>query len=289
MITVILNAFKRQDYLKQQIDCVFSQTVPAKFVMVWNNGDELALHGYGDRVMIANHSHNLGVWSRFAYAINAETEYVCILDDDTFPAPRFFEACLDQMRQKPALLGARGLRFLSSSRYHPFISYGWDMPNEKSEVVDIVGHAWFFKREWLSTFWREIPMPGTSRLVGEDMHFSFMLQKYLGIPTMVPPHPVDNPEVWGSNPELAIRLGTSIEAVSQDEGALTRFDTALRYCTSRGFTLCRDKSETAINGLVIGPGVSRINLIRKLASKYPRFGKWGRMIQRKLATKNIHI
>jgi hypothetical protein len=86
-----------------------------------------------------------------------------------------------------------------------------------------------------------------------------------------------------------MRLGTSIEAVSQDEGALTRFDTALRYCTSQGFTLCRDKSETAINGLVIGPGVSRINLIRKLASKYPRLGKWGRMIQLKLAKKNIHI
>jgi len=289
MITVVLNAFKRQAYLKEQIDCVFSQTVPAKIVMIWNNGSQINLGAYGEKVMIANHSLNLGVWSRFAYAINAETEYICMLDDDTFPAPRFFESCLDHMNQKPALLGARGLRFLSSSRYHPFISYGWDMPNDKAELVDIVGHAWFFKREWLSVFWREMPPLGTSRLVGEDMHFSFMLQKYLGIPTMVPPHPSENPEIWGSDPELAMRLGTSKEAVSQDEGALNRFDAALRYCVSQGFLLCKDRPETTLNSLVIGPGVSRIRLIKKLANKYPKLGKWGRMIQRKLAKNNIHI
>ena len=111
MITVVLNAFKRQQYLKQQIDCVLSQTVPAERVLIWNNGEELDLHGFGDKVMVANNSHNLGVWSRFAYAINAETEYVCMLDDDTFPAPRFFESCLQQMEKEPALLGARGLCF----------------------------------------------------------------------------------------------------------------------------------------------------------------------------------
>jgi glycosyltransferase involved in cell wall biosynthesis len=289
MITVVLNAFKRQQYLKQQINCVQSQTVPASRVLIWNNGEELSLHGYGDKVMIANNSHNLGVWSRFAYAINAETEYVCILDDDTFPAPRFFESCLQQMGREPALLGARGLRFLSASRYHPFVSFGWDAPNEQAEVVDIVGHAWFFKREWLGVFWRELPPLGTSRLVGEDMHFSFMLQKHLGIRTMVPPHPVAEPAIWGSDPELAMRLGTSKEAVSQGEEALSKFDKALRHCTSHGFGLCKDEAEMAPSGVVIGPGVTRIRFIKRLATKYPRLGTWGRIIQRKLAEKNIHI
>lgn len=289
MITVVLNAFKRQQYLGQQIDCVFSQTMPAERVVIWNNGEALDVHEYGDKVMVANNSHNLGVWSRFAYALNAETEYVCMLDDDTFPGPGFFESCLQQMEKEPALLGARGLRFLSSSRYHPFVSFGWDAPNEKAEVVDIVGHAWFFKREWLSTFWRELPPLGSSRLVGEDMHFSFMLQKYLGIRTMVPPHPVSDPSIWGSNPELAVRLGTSKEAVSQGQEALRKFDTALRHCTSSGFALCKDKLETASTGLVIGPGVTRLRFVKRLAQKYPRLGDLGRMIQSKLAQKNIHI
>jgi glycosyltransferase involved in cell wall biosynthesis len=289
MITVILNAFKRQQYLTQQIESVLSQSCAVDKVLVWNNGEALDLSEFGDKVMVANNSNNLGVWSRFAYAVNAETEYVCVLDDDTFPAPRFFESCLRQMAVEPALLGARGLRFLSSSRYHPFISFGWDAPNEKAEVVDIVGHAWFFKREWLATFWRELPKLSTSRLVGEDMHFSFMLQKYLGIRTIVPPHPNSDLSIWGSDPNLAMKLGTAKEAVSQGCDALRKFDEALRRCTSNGFRLHKDMAHTATVGLVVGPGVNRIRFVKYLASKYPVLGNLGRALQRKLAKKNIHI
>ncbi len=289
MITVVLNAFKRQQYLDKQIECVLSQSAPVERVLVWNNGEKLDVNKFGDKVMVANNSHNLGVWSRFAYATNAETEYVCMLDDDTFPAHRFFENCLAQMELEPALLGARGLRFLSPTRYHPFISFGWDAPNEKAEVVDIVGHAWFFKREWLGVFWHELPPLGTSRLVGEDMHFSFMLQKHLGVRTMVPPHPLTDRSIWGSDPDLAMRLGTSKEAVSQGDEALRKFDVALRRCTVNGFKLCKDAAETAPVGVLIGPGIARIRFVKRLAAKFPRLGAWGRAIQRRLAEKNIHI
>lgn len=289
MITVVLNAFKRQQHLPQQIECVLSQTVPAERVLVWNNGEAICLDGLHEKVMVANNSHNLGVWSRFAYAVNAETEYVCILDDDTFPSPRFFESCLQQMAKEPALLGARGLRFLSSTRYHPFTSFGWDAPNEQAEVVDIVGHAWFFRREWLGAFWRELPELGSSRLVGEDMHFSFMLQKHLGIRTMVPPHPTSDMSVWGSDPVLAIKLGTSKEAVSQGDEALLKFDKALRHCTSNGFLLCKDTLETLPAAVVIGPGVSRVRFLKKLAARFPSLGNWGRSLRDKLAKRNIHI
>ena len=289
MITVVLNAFKRQQYLQKQINCVLSQTVPAQKILVWSNGVKLDIENSGEQVVIANNSENFGVWSRFTYALNAETEYICMLDDDTFPGNRFFENCLKQMSIEPALLGARGLRFLSNYRYHPFRSFGWDSPNEKAEVVDIVGHAWFFKREWLSAFWHELPPLGSSRLVGEDMHFSAMLQKYLGIKTMVPPHPVSDYSLWGSDPELAVLLGTSKEAVSQGEEALLKFDAALKRYTENGFSLCKDDEKTASPGVVIGPGVTRIKFIKKLASRYPKLGRWGRSLQRMLAKKNIHI
>ena len=42
-------------------------------------------------------------------------------------------------------------------------------------------------------------------------------------------------------------------------------------------------------GVVIGPGVTRIRFIKRLTTKYPRLGNWGRALQRKLAQKNIHI
>jgi hypothetical protein len=289
MITVILNAYKRQQFLEQQISCVLSQTVSPECILVWNNGDELDLKLYGDKVMIANHSHNTGVWSRFAYALNAQTEYVCILDDDTFPESKFFESCLKQMATEPALLGTRGLRFLSSSKYAPNIQIGWNAPNEKTEVVDIVGHAWFFKRVWLSAFWRELPTIGTSRLVGEDMHFSFMLQKYLGVRTMVPPHPLSEPEIWGSNPELGVVVGTSKDAISLGDDSLNKFDIAFRHYTSSGFKLCKDGSGARWEGTIVGPGVSNITFFRIIAQKVPPLAKLGRWVKKKLAEYKLHI
>jgi hypothetical protein len=76
---------------------------------------------------------------------------------------------------------------------------GWpDGGNNKHTLeVDLVGHSWFFKKEWLSHMWREIPNPKYNTC-GEDMHFSYMLQKYAGIKTYVPPHPNDDKEMWGS-------------------------------------------------------------------------------------------
>jgi len=86
-----------------------------------------------------------------------------------------------------------------------------------------------------------------------------------------------------------MKLGTSKEAVSQGDEALRKFDTALRHCTSNGFRLCKDGADTPSVGVVIGPGVTRIRFIKRLAAKHPWLGKWGRALQRKLAEKNIHI
>ena len=73
-------------------------------------------------------------------------------DDDTIPGKKWFENCLETIKQNEGLLGTQGLRFKSKTRYSPNICIGWDNPNIKTEKVDIVGHCWFFKREWLSTF-----------------------------------------------------------------------------------------------------------------------------------------
>ena len=53
---------------------------------------------------------NLGVWARFAYAINADTEYICVFDDDTIPGKKWFENCLETMKTHRGLLGCRGVR-----------------------------------------------------------------------------------------------------------------------------------------------------------------------------------
>ena len=94
------------------------------------------------------------------------------------------------------------------------ICIGRDNPNSKTEKVDIVGHCWFFKREWLSTFWRELPPNDFSNIAGEDIHFSYTIQKYLGLETFVPPHPPNDFDLWGSNPKLANLLGNDNKGIS---------------------------------------------------------------------------
>ena len=78
--------------------------------------------------------------------------------------------------------------------------------------VDLVGHAWFFKREWLQYLWREKPATWDN---GEDIQFSYTAQKYGGIRTYCPPHPNDDIEKYGSI--LGNELGIDIKATSTNQ------------------------------------------------------------------------
>ena len=286
-ITVVLNGYKRQEFLNYQINAVKNQTIPPNEILIWNNGDYIDFRDVDKNIVIANSSKNFGVWSRFSFALNAETEYICVLDDDTMPGKRFFENCLSTMKISPGLLGARGLRFFSKNRYQPHKSFGWDNPNEDLKVVDIVGHAWFFKREWLSYFWRELPLCNSSRMVGEDIHFSYTLKKYAGINTIVPPHPLKNKDYWGSDPVLALKLGTGLESISQNDAALNKFDRVLSIYTSAGFRLYKEEKNQ--KHLVIGPGISRFAILKKIADKIPFLKKYGKNLETFLASRHIHI
>ena len=121
-------------------------------------------------------------------ALNSRNEFICVFDDDTIPGKNWIKNCLQTLEKQNGLLGARGVRF-ASKKYIVGEEFGWSNPSNEIEQVDIVGHSWFFKREWLSYFWREIPNFNELSFVGEDIHFSYVLQKYLGLNTYVPPHP----------------------------------------------------------------------------------------------------
>jgi hypothetical protein len=61
---------------------------------------------------------------------------------------------------------------------------------------------------------------------GEDISFSYMLQKN-GIKTYVPPHPKDNIEMYGSDPQKARQYGTDSAAISMDFSSAVVFDSIL--------------------------------------------------------------
>lgn len=208
-ISVILNGYKRGKNLKEQVDALNSGSVKPSEIMLWYNAPEdqsEVNYEIMESVPTAFCNLNLGVWARFAFALNAHHEFVCVFDDDTIPGSRWLENCLTTINTHNGLLGTVGLLYPvpnppeHSSYFERYVRFGWidSGNNDKVVEVDLVGHSWFFRKEWLSHFWREIPDMNKYKIAREDMHFSYMLQKYAGIKTYVPPHPRNDKSLWGS-------------------------------------------------------------------------------------------
>ena len=69
------------------------------------------------------------------------------------------------MSIKEGILGSAGVT-LNSDKYIDHVRCGWPSQNKETTRVDLVGHAWFFKRDWLQYLWREKPTTWDN---GEDI------------------------------------------------------------------------------------------------------------------------
>lgn len=234
-ITAVLNLFKRPQNLHRQIAAVLTQSAKPHDLMIWqNDGCELPSNIDLTGTAFARCNRNLGVWSRFAFALNAKTEFVCILDDDTIPGSNWFKNCLATMDAVNGLIGTCGVKFCQSSSYMPIQRTGWPTPSNEIKQCDIVGHSWFFRREWLSYFWSEMPEITQSTITGEDMHFSYMLQKSK-IDTFTAPHPIHDRSYWGSLDGKA--LGTERNGISMTKEGMREIQNTLPLYVNKGFRL----------------------------------------------------
>jgi len=213
-ITVILNAYRRPYNLKMQLDAIRNQTNPPKQIWVWVNYHEdnkdFDFKRLGaDRVF--HNDYNWKFYGRFAAALLADTEYIAIYDDDTIPGSKWHENCLNTMKTHEGILGTAGV-ILSGNRYVLHDRCGWPTQNAEVTPVDLVGHGWFFKREWLRYLWLEKPTTWDN---GEDIQFAFMAKIHGGIQTYCPPHPADDHELHGSI--LGNELGIDVKATSNNQ------------------------------------------------------------------------
>lgn len=248
-ICVVLNGYKRPEYLSRQVDSIRGQSIYPNEIFYWQNSlRDVCYDDYCSESLISSRSnHNFGVWSRFAYALNSKSEYICIFDDDTIPGSMWLENCISTYSQYPGLLGTIGLIFNPNNDSSSNVNYvrncrvGWDAPNEKTVQVDIVGHSWFFHRDLLSVFWRELPDLSQSMSVGEDIHFSYMIQKYTKYKVYVPPHPSENKEMWGSL--FGWELGNDARATAGY--AIPEMVSTLQKYIQKGFKpICADSANS---------------------------------------------
>jgi len=241
-ISVIVNCFRRFESLKMQLDSIESQTIKPHEILLWVNAsdvfkkfDKNIFNKY--RTVISN--YNYGVWSRFSHVFNTSGDYVCIFDDDTIPGKKWFENCINQMQKEEALYGTRGVIF-NDYNYTIKEDVGWHSANLETKQVDIVGHSWFFPRYYISSFWKDAIIPN-SLLCGEDIHFSYSIQKYLNKKTLVPPHPKHDLDMWGSIPKYGWEFGADNNAISRNPNHLNMFSKALNEYKQKGFKLINCK------------------------------------------------
>lgn len=214
-ITVVLTAYKRQNYLPEQIEAIKRQTVKPVEIWVWSNlsdDDLIDVSDLADRVICSN--SNFSFWGRFAVAAMARTQFVAFFDDDVLPQPRWFENCLDTIeRGQDGILGGSGVILPISGGYSSKLKAGWNgVHSEQTTEVDLVGHAWFMRKDYLKYMWFEEPLNWEN---GEDIHLSFMALKHGNIKTLVPPHPEHNLDLWSCRPDFGKVVGRTNVATSK--------------------------------------------------------------------------
>ncbi len=220
-VTTILNVYKRLPYLEDQLQSIRNQTVPTDIWIDYTiaEGNEFYdLTEFGPDLKINAHiNQNLYHFGRFYYALNVKTPYVFICDDDIIPGEKYIENCIREIEENgDCLLGGYGLVLdPKENKYKPLRTYGWCSITSggipKTVDVDFVGHCWFIKTEYLKYIAYEQPL---THLNGEDMHFSYMLQKHANIPVKVISQDPRDPSGWICDPRKGMRYGTDKHATS---------------------------------------------------------------------------
>ena len=115
-------------------------TVKPETTLLWYNypGEDFeVIYDVSSQIPTSLNTHNYGVWARFAFALNVDTEYICVFDDDTIPGSKWFENCLNTMKTHEGLLGTSGHLYsipappVPTTFFEHYLRFGWTHNNEK--------------------------------------------------------------------------------------------------------------------------------------------------------------
>lgn len=196
-VSVILNGYNRGYLLNKQIESVRNQTLKPNEIMIWyNKGEKEQIKINDHDIKVVYSDFNFKFHGRFAFALLAKSDYISIFDDDVIPGKMWLEHSLEYCKKLNGIIGSSGV-YLKSDNYENNIKYGYNGVRNINDVkeVDLVGHTWVFKREWLHYMWIEYPVSWDN---GEDIQFSYSCKKYGNIKTYVPPL-TENKDNWGNS------------------------------------------------------------------------------------------
>lgn len=220
-VTTILSIYKRLPIFPQQVTSIQAQSIPSDIWVDYTVPLEADMQDLSLIIPQAkfniHYKQNLYHIGRFYYALNVNTEYVFICDDDQLPGSQYFEECINYIESnEDCVIGGYGVVLDPKvPGYNPKLNFGWGslLSGGDSNVryVDFVGHSWFMRTKNLKVICNEAPYNITN---GEDIFFGYIIQKYLKLPLVVLPHKVEAPKLWSSDVNFAMKNGSDGNATS---------------------------------------------------------------------------
>ena len=240
-ISIILNVYKRPDTLESQISAILNQSVSIKpeNIHIWYNKSEIAQYAPKNNKNKTYYANwNTKFFGRFLIPFLIKTKYIAVFDDDILPQKDWLKNCLKSMQDKEGIYGGSGVLLNSKSGYRPHTKFGWNGSHlNEIKRVDLVGHAWFFKQEWIKYMWMEKPISWDN---GEDIMFSYLCQKYGNINTFVPPHPKENKNLWSTDLNFAAKIGSDSNSTWKKSGHMELRDHVVKECINKGWKITID-------------------------------------------------
>lgn len=238
-ISVLITSYKRPHTLSQQIEAVRNQSITPKNIVVWHNGSDIK----PDMKVLRDVDYvfcksNWGVWPRMEFCRNFDTEFCCVLDDDTIPGRRALEVCHEAWVQTGGVVGGNGVIFEEGTR-GPRRYVGSAGHRDEPYRVDIVGHLWFFKRELLWEY-SASDAPRNPRC-GEDYHWSYTTYNNCWVPR----RDSADSETWTS---LNPTLGTDEVALYLQEGAEDEKEVCHNFYLKHGWQTLYEKANANLVG-----------------------------------------
>ena len=187
MINVILTVWKRNN-LEEQLEAISKQTADISEVYVYQNESHVDISHLKSKYNF-NHVHskdmNFKFHGRFTLPLLFTSEYTVIFDDDTIPNVGWLKHCLEVSKKRNCIVGGNG-------RNYSGIGDRDCCGGHEDVAVDIVGHCWFFKTEWIHHMWRD---PVVTFDNGEDIQLCASAKVYGDIDSYFPSQ--SSPEIWG--------------------------------------------------------------------------------------------
>ena len=240
-VTAILTVYRRGEYLAAQVEALRAQSVPPEEIWVWCNDGGVPIEDVSalvERVVVSN--SNWTFWGRFALAGLVRTEHVALYDDDVLPGPLWHASCLATIAAgHDGILGGSGVLLPLAGGYSSRHKVGWNGHHlDVATEVDLVGHAWFFRKTHLRHLWHESPASWQN---GEDIHFSCMALRHGGVRTWVPPHPEGERERWSCRPDFGKRVGRTSAATFKAVGHHAVRDDVVDACRAAGWRIVAER------------------------------------------------